>query len=86
MRRATKNMDARLPSKRLCECGEWMTLRRGRRAGGLGERWYKCAACGADDRGDPLRLVAPKAARLLAARSKPGRAVKLLLPLLTDWA
>jgi hypothetical protein len=61
----------KLPDKWPCECGAEMALRRGRP--------YRCDACGAG--------ASPSTAKrgLVAARSKLGRAVKLLLPILTDW-
>jgi hypothetical protein len=59
----------KLPDKWPCKCGAEMALRRGRP--------YRCAACGAG--------VTTTGRGLVAARSKPERAVKLLLPLLTDW-
>jgi hypothetical protein len=63
----------KLPERWPCKCGAEMALRRGRP--------YRCDACGAG--------VSSSAVRgrrgLVAAKSKPGRAVKLLLPMLTDW-
>ena len=83
-------MNTKLPGKWPCKCGAEMELRSGSRATG---NWrYECAACGTvvsnsssrDGLGAELLQPTPKR-RVLAAKSKPGRAVKLLLPLLTDW-
>lgn len=83
-------MNTKLPDKWPCKCGAEMGLRSGSRATGY---WrYGCAACGAvlsnshsrDGLGAVLLQPTPKG-RVLADKSKPGRAVKLLTPLLTDW-
>ena len=81
-------MNTKLPGKWPCKCGAEMELGSGSRA--TGGWWYGCAVCGAAvsnshsrNLGTVLLQPTPKG-RVVAARSRPGRAVKLT-PLLTDW-